>query len=245
MLDPDPQRVLGDARRGRDPSVQDQGEHRPDPGGRGLRRRLRGRHATRRIRRSRSASATRRSASERSPASGGSRSRAAGSTAERSELPRVLGGLGVAIISTSQGVMTDKQARRARGGRRSPRLRLVAEERDEMSRVGQAPITDPLGGRGQRSTAGRSPSTARRASCSASFPEEIDGRAGRWRAPGDPYQGDRARFGAARARSGACSPTWCKASRRATRRASRSTASATGPRSRGTTSSLRSGSHTR
>ncbi len=32
------------------------------------------------------------------------------------ELPRVLGGLGVAIISTSQGVMTDQQARRARVG---------------------------------------------------------------------------------------------------------------------------------
>lgn len=33
-----------------------------------------------------------------------------------SDLPRVLGGLGVAIISTSQGVMTDKQARRAKVG---------------------------------------------------------------------------------------------------------------------------------
>ncbi len=33
-----------------------------------------------------------------------------------SDLPRVLGGLGVAIVSTSQGVMTDKQARRARVG---------------------------------------------------------------------------------------------------------------------------------
>ena len=32
------------------------------------------------------------------------------------DLPRVLGGLGVAIISTSQGVMTDRQARRARVG---------------------------------------------------------------------------------------------------------------------------------
>ena len=32
------------------------------------------------------------------------------------DLPRVLGGLGVAIISTSQGLMTDKQARRARVG---------------------------------------------------------------------------------------------------------------------------------
>ena len=33
-----------------------------------------------------------------------------------SDLPRVLGGLGVAIVSTSQGVMTDKQARQARVG---------------------------------------------------------------------------------------------------------------------------------
>lgn len=32
------------------------------------------------------------------------------------ELPRVLGGLGVAIVSTSQGLMTEKQARRARVG---------------------------------------------------------------------------------------------------------------------------------
>ncbi len=32
------------------------------------------------------------------------------------EIPRVLGGLGVAIISTSQGVMSDKEARRARVG---------------------------------------------------------------------------------------------------------------------------------
>jgi len=30
-----------------------------------------------------------------------------------SELPRVMNGLGVAIVSTSQGVMTDKEARRA------------------------------------------------------------------------------------------------------------------------------------
>ena len=33
--------------------------------------------------------------------------------AKRDQLPRVLGGLGVAIISTSQGMMTDKAARRA------------------------------------------------------------------------------------------------------------------------------------
>ncbi len=33
--------------------------------------------------------------------------------AQRAELPRVQGGLGVAILSTSKGVMTDRQARRA------------------------------------------------------------------------------------------------------------------------------------
>jgi small subunit ribosomal protein S8 len=37
--------------------------------------------------------------------------------ADRGKLPRVLGGLGVAILSTSQGVMTDRQAaRRGIGG---------------------------------------------------------------------------------------------------------------------------------
>ncbi len=33
--------------------------------------------------------------------------------AKRGELPRVLGGLGIAILSTSQGVMTDKDASKA------------------------------------------------------------------------------------------------------------------------------------
>mgnify|MGYP006289085633 FL=1 len=32
--------------------------------------------------------------------------------ADKDELPKVLGGLGVAVISTSQGVMTDKEARK-------------------------------------------------------------------------------------------------------------------------------------
>ena len=32
--------------------------------------------------------------------------------AKKEEVPRILGGLGIAIISTSQGVMTDKQARK-------------------------------------------------------------------------------------------------------------------------------------
>ena len=32
------------------------------------------------------------------------------------DIPRVLGGLGIAIISTSKGVMTDKEARQAKSG---------------------------------------------------------------------------------------------------------------------------------
>jgi small subunit ribosomal protein S8 len=36
--------------------------------------------------------------------------------AKSQELPRVLGGLGIAIISTSHGVMTDKEARQAKSG---------------------------------------------------------------------------------------------------------------------------------
>ncbi len=34
----------------------------------------------------------------------------------RSQLPRVMGGLGIAIVSTSQGLMTDKEAARGRVG---------------------------------------------------------------------------------------------------------------------------------
>ncbi len=36
--------------------------------------------------------------------------------AKSSELPRVLGGLGIAVVSTSQGLMTDKAARQAQAG---------------------------------------------------------------------------------------------------------------------------------
>jgi len=36
--------------------------------------------------------------------------------AKSNELPKVLGGLGIAIISTSKGVMTDKQARQTKSG---------------------------------------------------------------------------------------------------------------------------------
>ena len=41
------------------------------------------------------------------------------------ELPKVLRGLGIAIISTSRGVMTDKKAREAERRRRSSRICMV------------------------------------------------------------------------------------------------------------------------
>ena len=65
------------------------------------------------------------------------------------EVPRVLGGLGIAIISTSKGVMTDKEARQAKVGRRSYLLRLVIDQANEwrctMSRIGRKPIQVPNG----------------------------------------------------------------------------------------------------
>jgi small subunit ribosomal protein S8 len=36
--------------------------------------------------------------------------------AKKDEVPRVLGGLGIAILSTSNGILTDKQARAAQAG---------------------------------------------------------------------------------------------------------------------------------
>lgn len=36
--------------------------------------------------------------------------------ANKTEIPRVLGGLGIAILSTSRGVMTDKEARKSQVG---------------------------------------------------------------------------------------------------------------------------------
>ena len=64
--------------------------------------------------------------------------------AKSNELPRVLGGLGVAIISTSTGT-ADRPAGPQEGrGRGSPRLRLV-RERANMSRIGRLPIPVPAG----------------------------------------------------------------------------------------------------
>ena len=45
--------------------------------------------------------------------------------AGKDELPKVLGGLGIAIISTNKGVMTDKEARQQNVGGRGTGFRLV------------------------------------------------------------------------------------------------------------------------
>ena len=65
------------------------------------------------------------------------------------EIPEVLGGLGVSIVSTSKGIVTDKTARAVAPRRRSPLQRLVREEHT-VSRIGKMPVVDPQGGRRRR-----------------------------------------------------------------------------------------------
>src|ERR1700741_4665671 len=66
--------------------------------------------------------------------------------AKKDNLPRVLGGLGVAIISTSGGLMTDRQAKKKGVG--GEVLAYVWEGRggSKMSRIGRLPIPVPSGG---------------------------------------------------------------------------------------------------
>src|SRR5579875_1930274 len=62
--------------------------------------------------------------------------------ARKDNLPRVLGGLGVAIISTSSGLMTDKQAnKKGVAGKCSP----TSGRGSAMSRIGRMPVTVPSG----------------------------------------------------------------------------------------------------
>ena len=67
--------------------------------------------------------------------------------AKSTNLPKVLGGLGVAIISTSHGLLTGQQAQKKGVGWGSPRLRLVTEGNGgkAMSRIGKLPIQVPAG----------------------------------------------------------------------------------------------------
>ena len=61
--------------------------------------------------------------------------------AGKDRLPRVLGGMGTAILSTSRGVITSRTAEQRRHRRRGHLFRLV----DAMSRIGRQPIEVPAG----------------------------------------------------------------------------------------------------
>ena len=61
----------------------------------------------------------------------------------KDEIPRVYGGLGINILSTSRGVMTGREAAQDRRGRRDPLQRLVRST--TMSRVGRKIIAVPTG----------------------------------------------------------------------------------------------------
>ena len=59
-------------------------------------------------------------------------------------MPRVINGLGIAIISTSKGVMTNKEAAAEKIGGEVSLLHLLIGG-FEMSRIGKLPISIPTG----------------------------------------------------------------------------------------------------
>ena len=64
----------------------------------------------------------------------------------KDELPKILGGLGIAIVSTSQGVMTRSPGARCRSRRRSALHRVLrGTERAHLCRVAKQPVTLPQG----------------------------------------------------------------------------------------------------
>ena len=73
--------------------------------------------------------------------------------ARKTEIPRVLGGLGIAILSTSQGIMTGHRGPEAESRRRGPLLRLVRSERDVTNRTNADSAPGRRGGHAGRATA--------------------------------------------------------------------------------------------
>ena len=68
----------------------------------------------------------------------------------KDELPTILGGLGIAIVSTSQGLMTDRAGARRRSRRRSDLHRFLKRSLHNtviphMSRVAKQPVPLPQG----------------------------------------------------------------------------------------------------
>ena len=97
--------------------------------------------------------------------------------ARADRLPRVLGGMGVAVLSTSQGLMTDREARQEAGRRGGALLCLVSPSRARggalMSRVGRAPSPCPAASTVTLDDGGSSPSPGPRAPCRARSPGAI------------------------------------------------------------------------
>ena len=61
----------------------------------------------------------------------------------KDELPKVMAGLGIAVVSTSKGVMTDRAARQA--GLGGEIICYAAQSEEKMSRVAKAPVVVPAG----------------------------------------------------------------------------------------------------
>ena len=63
--------------------------------------------------------------------------------AKANDVPKVLGGLGIAIISTSKGIVSDKEARKLGVG--GEVICYVWQEERNMSRIGKKPVVVPAG----------------------------------------------------------------------------------------------------
>jgi small subunit ribosomal protein S8 len=130
-----PQRSSREAQdRGR-AGLENEGRHRDDPQGRGVRRQLQDGRGPR---------FRNRSASSSSTALGGERAIQGSSACRRpgrrvycgkDEIPKVLDGLGLTILSTPKGVLTGKVLPPLGRRRRNPLQRLVAGERGEGRHV--------------------------------------------------------------------------------------------------------------
>ena len=177
--DPRPERQPGVPRHRDDAAQQDQGRHRRDPRQRGLHRRRTRSTSPAEGEVGKTLSITLKYGQNRERSIAGVRRISKPGLrvyAKSTGLPKVLGGLGIAIISTSQGLLTDRQAHRNRRGRRSRRLRLVSDETRRGTKTchalaGCRSPSRPVSR--SPSTASRSRSRARRARCSTASQEPI------------------------------------------------------------------------
>ena len=200
-----------------DPVVQAQARDGPHPQGAGLHRRLRGRGAERRPPRRahpRPAQVHRATAAGDLRACSASRAPASATTSRHGDIPKVQGGMGTAIVSTSQGVMTGHEARQRGRRRRGRRGGLVAAMTPHRPQAHPRPRRrhrhDRARGRPRQRPAGRARPSASTATSPSSRTDERarSSRARPTAASTAPCTGSRARSW----------PTWSRASPTATRR---------------------------